>query len=180
MQRIILLVAGFALAASCASAQVQGEAAAAAGSQAPLPARPQSFVGDFAKVIDAKAERGLETKLAALRKRAGIEFVVVTIETTGGENIFEYSLAAARRWNLASGAGDEGGILLMLAIRDRKWRVQLTDSLRVDLPEEVLQVHGNRMSAPFGRGGYGAGVGMFVDGIIADLAKRRGFTTGVK
>ncbi|MDQ1525381.1 MAG: uncharacterized protein QOE47_3305 [Pyrinomonadaceae bacterium] len=176
IMRLVALCAVFALAASGASAQIGG--AVSAGND--LPARPKSFVGDFANAIDARAERQLETKLAALRKRAAIEFVVVTIETTGGEEIFDYSLNAARRWRLAKGAGDKGGILLMLAIRDRKWRVQLTDSLRVDLPEEVLKIHGDRMSAPFGRGGVGAGVNVFVDGIIAHLAERGWLTTGAK
>jgi uncharacterized protein len=173
MQRIILLVAVFALAASVAPDQ-RNAGISATGT---LPARPESYVGDYARVMDDRAERQLETKLAGLRKRAGIEFVVVTLETTGGEDIFDYSLAAARRWKLARGTGDKGGILLMLAINDRQWRVQLTDSLRVDLPEAVLKVHGARMSAPLGRGGVGAGVNVFVDGIIAHLARVRGFKT---
>jgi uncharacterized protein len=173
MQRIILLVAVFALAASVTPAQRN---AGVAGDRN-LPARPESYVGDNARVIDERAERQLETKLAGLRKRAGIEFVVVTIETTAGEDLFDYSLAAARQWKLARGANDKGGILLMLAINDRQWRVQLTDSLRVDLPEAVLKVHGVKMSAPFGRGGVGAGVNVFVDGIIAHLARVRKFRT---
>ncbi|HEX8130299.1 MAG TPA: TPM domain-containing protein [Pyrinomonadaceae bacterium] len=90
--------------------------------------------------------------------------------------LFDYSLNAARRWKLAKGVGDKGGILLMLAIRDRKWRVQLTDSLRVDLPEEVLKIHGERMSAPFRQGDTGAGVNLFVDALIANLAERRAST----
>ena len=174
MPRIILLVAVLALTASGASAQGKFEITEGQN----LPARPKTYVGDYAQVIDARAERQLETKLAGLRQRAGIEFVVVTIGTTGAEDIFNYSLAAARRWKLAKSAGDKGGILLMLAIRDRKWRVQLTDSLKVDLPEAVLQVHGDRMSAPLGRGGVGGGVNVFVDGLIAHLAARRGFQNG--
>ena len=137
-------------------------------------ARPQGYVGDYAKVIDVAAERRLETKLGGLRKRAGVEFVVVTLETTGAEDIFDYSLAAARQWKLARGAGDKGGILLMLAVRDRKWRVQLTDSLRVDLPESVLQVHADKMVVQYRQGNVGAGVNLFVDGLIAHLAERRG------
>ena len=138
-------------------------------------ARPKSYVGDYAKVIDEKAERQLETKLAQLRARAGIEFVVVTLETTGTEDIFDYSLDAARRWKLAGGAKDKGGVLLMIAVRDRKWRVQLTRSMEVDLSEAVLKENGERMTAAFRQGQFGAGVNSCVDGLIAHLAKRRGF-----
>jgi len=173
MNRIILLFAFFALTGSGALAQGKLEITEIQN----LPARPAGYVGDYARVLDERAERRLETKLAGLRKRAGIEFVVVTIETTGGADIFDYSLAAARRWKPASSANYKGGILLMLAVNDRQWRVQLTDNLRDDLPESVLKVHGDRMSAPLGRGGMGAGVGAFVDGLIAHLARRHGFKT---
>jgi uncharacterized membrane protein YgcG len=171
VRRIVLLIALFALMASGLAVQAQLKTT---GGES-LPARPKSYVGDYAKVIDARAERQLETKLAGLHKRAGIEFVVVTLETTGAEDIFDYSLAAARNWKLARGANDRGGILLMLAMKDRKWRVQLTDSLRNDTPEAVLQEHGDRMAVAMRQGDTSAGVRVFVDGLIAHLAARRGF-----
>lgn len=171
MQRISLLVAIFALAASGLSAQAQVGTARSES----LPARPKGYIGDYANVIDVRTERQLETKLVELRKRAGIEFVVVTLETTGAEEMFDYSLAAARRWKLARGANDRGGILLMLAIKDRKWRVQLTDSLRSDTPESVLQVHADRMVATMRQNDASGAVRVFVDGLIAHLAARRGF-----
>lgn len=176
MQRIVLLVAIFALTASGIAAQAQLETTKSGN----LPARPKGYVGDYTQVINERAERQLETKLAALRRRSGIEFVVVTLETTGAEDIFDYSLAAARTWKLARGANDKGGILLMLAIKDRKWRVQLTDSLRSDTPEAVLQEHANRMIAAMSKGDTGAGVRVFVDGLSAHLAARRGFKNATR
>jgi uncharacterized protein len=173
VQRIILLVLFFALTASGLAVQAQ-VGVGNAESESRL-ARPKGYVGDYAQVINAQAERQLETKLAALRKRSGIEFVVVTLETTGAEDLFDYSLAAARRWKLARGANDKGGILLMLAIRDRKWRVQLTDSLRDDTPEAVLREHGDRMAVAMRQGEASAGIKVFVDGLMEHLATRRGF-----
>lgn len=171
MQRLILLVAVLALTASGASAQGKFEIT----EDQNLPASPKGYVGDYAKVIDEQAERQLETKLVGLRKRAGIEFVVVTIETTGAENIYDYSLALARRWKRGSGAHEKGGILLMIAVKDRQWRVQLTRGLEGDLPDVVLREHGDKMTAPFRRGDMGAGVNLFVDGLVAHLAERRKF-----
>ena len=172
MQRIIFLVLIFALAASGSAAPAQTGTSA---NEVILMARPQGYVGDYAKVIDARTKRQLETKLAEVRKRSGIEFVVVTLETTGAEDMFDYSLAAARRWKLAGGANDRGGILLMLAIKDRKWRVQLTNSLKSDTPEAVLQVHGDRMVAAMRQNDASGAVRVFVDGLVAHLAERRGF-----
>ena len=137
--------------------------------------RPKGYVGDYATVISDEAESKLEIKLKQLRERANIEFVVVTLDTTGGEDIFNYSLNAARRWKLAGGKGDKGGILLMLAMKDRKWRVQITDSLKEDLPEAVLAREGEKMYPPIRKGDAGTAVHLFVDGVIAHLAERRGF-----
>jgi uncharacterized protein len=171
VQRIFLIVAIFALAASGAAAQSR---VGTTGSES-LPARPKGYVGDYANVVNVRTKRQLETKLAELRRRAGIEFVVVTLETTGAADMFDYSLAAARTWKLARGANDRGGILLMLAVKDRKWRVQLTDSLRSDTPEAVLQVHGDRMVAAMRQNDASGAVRVFVDGLVAHLAARRGF-----
>ncbi len=171
MRRVVLLVVAFALAASWTLAQDKVEITEGRK----LPARPKTYVGDYAKVIDARAKQQLERKLAALRTRGKIEFVVVTVETTGAEDIFDYSLAAARTWRLAGGANDENGILLMIARRDRNWWVQVTRGLEADLPDAVLQEQGKKMVAPFRAGNFGAGINLFVDGLIAHLAGRRGF-----
>lgn len=171
MQRIILLVVLFTLAASGAAAQGKFEIT----EKQHLPAAPAGYVGDYAKVLDERTERQLETKLAGLSKRTRIEFLVVIIQTTGGEDISAYSLAAARKWQRGSRPRERGGILLMIAVKDRQWRVQITTSLERDLPEAVLKEKGDRMTVSFSRGNMGEGVNLFVDEVIAHLNERRAF-----
>ena len=55
--------------------------------QSPLP-QPTGYVNDFAGVIDGETKNRLEAVLENLKKRADIEFAVVTVKTTGGTDIY--------------------------------------------------------------------------------------------
>jgi uncharacterized protein len=146
--------------------------------ESPLP-RPEGFVGDFAEVIDARTESALESKLKLLQERAKVTMLVATVQTTGGRDIFEYSLALARGWNAGPPTGEEGGgLLLLLAVKDRKWHLQVGERLRRgDLPDDAAAELGAVMTPPLREGRYGEAVTKYVDGIIRRLAERRGFST---
>ena len=90
--------------------------------EAPLPA-PEGFykyVTDNANVIDPAAKERLATILNRLKERADIEFAVVTVPTTGDEDIFEYSLKLARGWGIGSKEGEKNGLLLVVAVNGRQ------------------------------------------------------------
>ena len=73
--------------------------------------------------------------LTELRNRSEIEFAVVTVETTGGQPIFDYSLDVARGWGIGpKDSSKGGGLLLMLAVKDRQCRGAAADpnALRAD------------------------------------------------
>jgi hypothetical protein len=144
--------------------------------ESPLPP-PEGFVNDFANVIDAETESLLEERLRRLKERAKIEMGVATVETTGGRDIAEYTLAVARGWGLGPPAGQEGGgLLLVLAVKDRVWQLEVTRSLLADLPNEVTAPIGNSMTESLRKRLYGEAVTKCVDGLIKRLAERRGFS----
>jgi uncharacterized membrane protein YgcG len=144
--------------------------------ESPLPP-PEGFVNDFADVIDAPTESLLEAKFERLRARARIEFAVVTIETTGEQEISDYSLALAKRWGVGPPAGEGGGgLLLLLAVKDHKWRLQVSRSLGADIPDDVAAEIGTVMKDSLRAGRYDEAVTRYADGLIRRLAERRGFS----
>ncbi len=146
------------------------------GVESPLPPPPEGFVGDFAEVIDAQTEEALEAKLKQLKERAKIELGVATVETTGGRDILDYSLAVARGWGIGPPAGEEGGgLLLLLAVKDRTWRIQVSRSLEADIPNEEAARIGGGMIDSLRKGQHGEAITKCVDGLIERLAERRGF-----
>ena len=144
--------------------------------ESPLPA-PEGFVNDFANVIDERTEELLETKLERLRANARIEFAVVTVETTGAQDISDYSLALAKGWGVGPPEGQEGGgLLLLVAVKDRRWRLQVSDRLLADLPNEEAAELAKGMSPSLQAGRYGEAVTTYADDLIKRLAERRGFS----
>ena len=144
--------------------------------ESPLPP-PKGFVNDFANVIDARTEELLEAKFTRLKASARIEFAVVTVETTGGQDIFDYSLAVARGWGIGPRADEGGGgLLLLFAVKDRKWRLQVSRSLEADLPSDVAAEIGNMMPPLLRTERYGEAATKYADGLIKRLAERRGFS----
>ena len=103
-------------------------------SPVPLPV-PFTPVVDNANVIDDATKQRLGALYLNLKERADIEFAVLTVDTTGDLDIFDYSLAVARGWNIGPGSTKGQGFLLVVAIQDRKYFTQVGDHLEGDLPD---------------------------------------------
>jgi uncharacterized membrane protein YgcG len=140
--------------------------------------QPVGFVNDFAGVVDSDAKQRLEGLLNRLKQRAQIEFALVTVKTTGGEDINNYSLALARGWGVGTSVrgASGGGLLLLVAVEDHRWRIQVSRSLEADMPNDVVGELGGLMNEPFRAGKYGEGLTKCVEALIARLKERRGFT----
>lgn len=133
--------------------------------------KPQGFVNDFAGVIDEETQQQLEMKLIQLKNRSAIEFAVVTVETTGGQSIFDYSLALARQWKVGPKDSVGGGLLYLLAVKDRTWRIQVSRGLEKDLPNDVCKAMGDKSTELFQQKKFSEGIVNFVDSIIEHLGK---------
>jgi uncharacterized membrane protein YgcG len=140
--------------------------------KSPLPT-PTGFVNDYAKVLDAATKKRLESTLDNLNRRSEIEFAVVTIETTGAQSSFDYTMAVARGWGVGSKAQDGGGLILLVAVKDRKWEFRWSRSLEAVLAEGVVDELERRMTGPFRQGKYAEGISSGVEAVIARLDERR-------
>lgn len=151
---------------------------ARAFTDAPLP-KPDGFykyVVDEANVVDAATKEKLATVLNRLKERADIEFAVVTVPTTGDKDIFDYSLALARGWGIGSKEGEKNGLLLVVAVNDRKWRVQVSRHLEGDMPDGLSgEIARQRLVPPFKQNDFNKGISDFVQTVLATLAQKRGF-----
>src|ERR1043165_5923451 len=144
--------------------------------QSPLP-QPNGYVNDYAGVIDAATKNRLETVLENLKTRANIEFAVVTVKTTGDKAIYDYSLAVARGWGIVSPDGEKMGLLLLVAIDDRKYITQVSRHLEGDLPDSLTgQIQREKLVPQFKQNNYAQGIYDTAEAYIATLAESRGFT----
>ena len=145
----------------------------------PLPKpEPFRYVVDNAGVIDSATNQRMEKILRALKDSGDIEFAVATVKTTGDQDIFDYSLAVARDWGIGSSEGDKNGLLLLVAIDDHKYYIQVSRHLEGDLPDGLVGETGRRMREPFRRGDYSSGLMTAVQTIVSTLQEKRGFSIG--
>lgn len=63
---------------------------------------------DEAKVLSASDKQTLEIKLRSINERGLAQAAVVIVPTTNGEDIFDYSMKVANRWQLGKKDTDQG------------------------------------------------------------------------
>lgn len=145
-------------------------------SPVPLPV-PFTPIVDNAGVIDDATKQRLGSIYLNLKERANIEFAVLTVDSTGDQDIFDYSLAVARGWNIGPGDAKGQGFLLVVAIKDRKYFTQVGDHVEGELPDGLVgQIQREKLVPAFKRGQYSKGIFDTIEAYVATLAEDRGFS----
>lgn len=151
------------------------------GSASPAPCSipfSGSFVNDTAGVLSDDSKNKLEKKLDTLKSAGRIDFAVVTLKTTGEQPIADYSLALARCWSIGNQNPDGSGMLMLLAVDDRKWHMQISRSMEKVLSNEEIQDAGSQMTPLLRDRNYPEGIDKFVDATINTISPRRRFSLG--
>ena len=148
----LLPAARFALAALLV-ATLPGSAAAQQ-----LPARPTDYVVDLAGVIERGTFQKLNGYLKELEQKTTAQMIVLTVKTTGGEAIETYAVHAFERWKLGR-KGKDNGVLLVVAVQDRRAKIEVGYGLEGVLPDAFCGRIGREVFAPFfKKGDYGRGI----------------------
>lgn len=137
---------------------------------------PAGRVNDYAGVMDASVKERMQNMLANLKERGGIEFAVVTVKSTEGKEIFDYSLQVAREWNVGSMQSTEDSVLLVLSTDDGKYFTQVSRGFRGDMPDGLIGEIASRMRAPVGSANYNEALMIAVQTFIAEMAVKRSFS----
>ena len=117
-------------------------------------------INDFANVFDPSEKSRLEFSINELHANADVEFVVVTVDTTNSQSISDYSLALAREWKPGGNSGR--GLLLVLAIKSKQWRLQVSKALERELPDDVCKQLGEPSVEFYKEGKFVEGVERYV------------------
>ena len=155
---------------------VEVKAQATPPSPVPLPV-PFNPIVDNAHVIDAETRARLEQIYRDLKERGNIEYSVLTVDTTGDLDIFDFSLAVARGWGIGSKEGEKAGLLLVVAIQDRKYFTQVSRHIEGDLPDGLVgQIQRERLVPQFRQQNYSKGILDTIEAYVATLGAKRGFS----
>lgn len=115
-------------------------------------------VVDAGQVLSPPTREFLEQELRRLHGAGGSQIAVLSVKSLEGEAIEAFSIRVSDQWKLGA-AGKDNGVLLLLAIEDRKVRIEVGQGLEGDLPDAYAGRIIQQKILPLFRGGdYDAGV----------------------
>jgi uncharacterized protein len=139
------------------------------------PAAAQTFpsltgrVVDDAGVIDASVRQTLERQLANLEAQTTDQLVVVTLRSLEGYTIEDYGVRLGRKWQIGQ-KDKNNGVLLIVAPKERKVRIEVGYGLEGVLPDAVGKYIIEKSILPrFRDGAMTAGIVRGVDDIVSVL-----------
>jgi len=96
--------------------------------------KPQGYVSDFAHVLDAQSRAQLEAYCARVEQATGVQMALVTIDSLEDAPIEDFTNTLFRKWGVGKKGKDEG-ILLLLAVKDHRDRIEVGYGLEPTLPD---------------------------------------------
>jgi uncharacterized protein len=126
----------------------------------------ESPVTDLTGTLTADQSAALEAKLRAFEQQKGSQVAVLIVPTTEPEAIEQYSIRVADAWKLGRKGIDDGAILLV-ALNDRKLRIEVGRGLEGPLPDAIAnRIIDEDIVPQFRRGDLYGGISTGVDRIL--------------
>jgi len=86
--------------------------------------KPTGYVNDFAHVIDAGAAAQIEAYCGNVERATGAQIAVVTVDSLEDEPVEDVAVRLFKEWGIGK-KGTDDGLLILLAIKDHKNRVEV-------------------------------------------------------
>ncbi|HVP13688.1 MAG TPA: TPM domain-containing protein, partial [Phycisphaerae bacterium] len=144
-----------------------------------------SAIIDEAGVIDGPTQNAINRCLLELEQKTGAQVRVLVINSTNGRDIHDYAIEVAKKQKdqpdqEKSGLGEAGkdnGVLIVVAVKDRRYRFEVGEGLEGTLPDLYCDSIAQKCFVPyFRRGDYSGGV---YQGVVA-VAQKIAQGTGVQ
>lgn len=126
------------------------------------------FITDNAGIIDSEAEATLAEIVQEIEQSTTAEIAIVTIKTLDGEPIEDYAVKLFEK----SGIGKkdvDNGVLILVAVDDRKYRIEVGYGLEGVLTDVQAMQIGNKIMTPYFK------QGLYSDGLYQVMLEIQGF-----
>ncbi|WP_447600580.1 TPM domain-containing protein [Nitrospira sp. Nam80] len=123
-------------------------------------------VVDLAQILSPPTAAQLSERLQAHEAKTTNQVAVLIVPSLEGEPLFDFSHRVATTWKLGQ-KGTDNGVLLLVAIKDRKVRIEVGYGLEGALTDaRSAQIIRNEIVPRFRAGDYAGGVTAGVDAIL--------------
>ena len=140
-----------------------------------IPDQPFNHVVDIAGIINDDVEANLNKYLLELEQKTTAQMIVLTINSLEGESLEDFSLKVAHeKWRLGQKDKDNG-VLLLVALQDRKYKFEIGYGLEGILPDSLTGSIGRDYLVPyFKNGDYSTGIFTATLAVINEIASNSG------
>jgi uncharacterized protein len=98
-------------------------------------AQPTDYVSDYAQVLSPHAIAQLDSLCQQLdHSKANVQLAIVTVHTLDGEDPADFANALEDKWKMGK-KGSDRGALILLAVDDHKYRIEVGYGLEGILPD---------------------------------------------
>lgn len=131
-----------------------------------FPEKPGTLVNDYANVLSADQKQQLENKLVTFNDSSSTQIAVAILKSVGDYDINEYAVELGRKWGVGQ-SGKNNGIMIVVAVGDRKISIQTGYGLEGALPDiYAKRIIDNDIKPNFRAGNYYAGLDEATTSII--------------
>ena len=135
-----------------------GATCQAALSLPPKPTGTDIYVQDYAGVLAPQTRQKLNALGRTLDQKTTAQLAVVTVKTLNGAPIEEYALGILRSWGIGN-KEKNNGVLILVAVNDRKSRIEVGYGLEGVLPDGLTgRIQDQYMLPYFKQGQYDQGI----------------------
>lgn len=99
---------------------------------------PVGRVNDFAQVLTEPKAKALAAEITAFEEKTRHQLAVVTVPSLEGQSIEAFTLGLARQWGVGRAEANDG-VVLLVAPRERKMRIEVGRGLHDALPDAECQ-----------------------------------------
>ncbi len=133
--------------------------------------QPVGWVNDFANVISSEYGDKLTNLIQELEEKTSAEIAVVTVNSIAPYEEKEYARLLFDNWKPGK-KGKDNGVLVLLAIKERRWRIETGYGVEGILPDGLCGEIGRNYMVPyFKEGKYDEGLYLGVVNIAQIIAR---------
>ncbi|HYA87391.1 MAG TPA: TPM domain-containing protein [Nitrospirota bacterium] len=138
------------------------------------PSVPRDYVVDLAGVVPEEIQARLNAYLKELEQRTTAQVLVLTVQSLDGQSIEEFAFNIKEKWKLGQ-KGKDNGVLIVVAVKDRKYRLEIGYGLESILPDSLVGTIGREYLVPYFRqGDYGSGIYTATVAVASTIASHEG------
>ena len=110
--------------------------------------RPKDWVSDFAGVVSDEYRGKIISIIQELRQKTSTEIMVITVDSIAPQDEKSYARMIFDSWKPGK-KGKDNGVLVLLAVKERRWRIEAGYGIEGILPDGRCGAIGRTFMVPY-------------------------------